>query len=228
MVRGRRFTSLRILDGVLDGRIRRRGRADPSSTATGSPRGRSPASPSTMSRCGRRTRCHSGRRRGVRPRRQPILIVDRLEAPTAHDEIVAYCRAMGATPRWMIHAAVQVERVLDLVAVGTGIGWLNSWQAERARGAPTSPSPASPRWFARRAPSSSGAAPTSRRRPPPSSRRRSVLPDRPDRVDPRGRVRGAAHRSAGGGDGLDRRPDAVVGAVNSPSRSAAETGRGWR
>ena len=25
----------------------------------------------------------------------------------------------------------QVERVLDMVAVGSGIGWLNSWQAAR-------------------------------------------------------------------------------------------------
>ena len=39
---------------------------------------------------------------------------------------------MGARPRWVTHAAVQVERVLDLVALGTGIGWLNSWQAARA------------------------------------------------------------------------------------------------
>jgi DNA-binding transcriptional LysR family regulator len=40
---------------------------------------------------------------------------------------------MGARPRWITHAAVQVERVLDLVALGTGIGWLNSWQAARGR-----------------------------------------------------------------------------------------------
>jgi DNA-binding transcriptional LysR family regulator len=30
------------------------------------------------------------------------------------------------------HAAIQVERVLDQVALGTGIGWLNGWQADRA------------------------------------------------------------------------------------------------
>jgi DNA-binding transcriptional LysR family regulator len=29
-----------------------------------------------------------------------------------------------------------VERILDLVALGTGIGWLNSWQAERAGSRP--------------------------------------------------------------------------------------------
>jgi DNA-binding transcriptional LysR family regulator len=62
---------------------------------------------------------------------EPVLVVDRADAPTAHDEIEAYCTAMGAHPRWVTHAAIQVERVLDQVAVGTGIGWLNSWQAER-------------------------------------------------------------------------------------------------
>jgi DNA-binding transcriptional LysR family regulator len=64
---------------------------------------------------------------------EPVLVVDRTDAPTAHDEIEAYCATMGARPRWIVHAPTQVERVLDMVAVGTGIGWLNSWQAERAR-----------------------------------------------------------------------------------------------
>ena len=32
---------------------------------------------------------------------------------------------------WVDHAATQVERVLDMVAVGSGIGWLNAWQVER-------------------------------------------------------------------------------------------------
>jgi DNA-binding transcriptional LysR family regulator len=67
---------------------------------------------------------------------EPVLVVARSDAPTAHDEIEAYCTAMGARPHWVTHAAVQVERILDLVALGTGIGWLNSWQAERARGRP--------------------------------------------------------------------------------------------
>lgn len=62
---------------------------------------------------------------------EPVLVVERADGPTAHDEIQSYCTAMGARPRWIIHAAIQVERVLDLVALGTGIGWLNSWQAER-------------------------------------------------------------------------------------------------
>ena len=61
-----------------------------------------------------------------------VLVVERSDAPTAHDEIESYCAAVGARPRWVSHAAIQVERVLDLVALGTGIGWLNSWQAERA------------------------------------------------------------------------------------------------
>jgi DNA-binding transcriptional LysR family regulator len=63
---------------------------------------------------------------------EPVLVVERSDAPTAHDEILSYCAAMGARPHWVTHAAVQVERVLDLVALGTGIGWLNSWQAQRA------------------------------------------------------------------------------------------------
>ncbi len=63
---------------------------------------------------------------------EPVLVVDRAEAPTAHDEIEAYCAAAGARPQWITHAAVQVERVLDQVALGTGIGWLNAWQAEPA------------------------------------------------------------------------------------------------
>jgi DNA-binding transcriptional LysR family regulator len=65
---------------------------------------------------------------------EPVLVVERSDAPTAHDEIESYCAAMGARPRWVTHAAVQVERVLDLVALGTGLGWLNSWQAARAGG----------------------------------------------------------------------------------------------
>ena len=63
---------------------------------------------------------------------EPVLVVERSEAPTAHDEIASYCTAMGARPRWVTHAPVQVERELDLVALGAGIALLNSWQAERA------------------------------------------------------------------------------------------------
>ena len=62
------------------------------------------------------------------------FVVDRSDAPTAHDEIEAYCTSVGARPRWVNHAATQVERVLDMVAVGAGIGWLNSWQVEREVG----------------------------------------------------------------------------------------------
>jgi DNA-binding transcriptional LysR family regulator len=63
---------------------------------------------------------------------EPVLVVDRAEAPTAHDEIEAYCASAGARPHWITHAAVQVERVLDQVALGSGIGWLNAWQAAPA------------------------------------------------------------------------------------------------
>jgi DNA-binding transcriptional LysR family regulator len=62
---------------------------------------------------------------------EPVFVVDRVDAPTAHDEIETYCTSHGARPVWVNHAAVQVERVLDMVAVGSGIGWLNSWQVER-------------------------------------------------------------------------------------------------
>jgi DNA-binding transcriptional LysR family regulator len=62
---------------------------------------------------------------------EPVFVVDRGDAPTAHDEIAAYCTSMGVRPAWITHAPTQVERVLDLVAVGGGIGWLNSWQVER-------------------------------------------------------------------------------------------------
>jgi DNA-binding transcriptional LysR family regulator len=67
---------------------------------------------------------------------EPVLVVERSDAPTAHDEIQSYCTDMGARPQWVPHAAVQVERILDLVALGSGIGWLNSWQAERAGSRP--------------------------------------------------------------------------------------------
>ena len=62
---------------------------------------------------------------------ESVLVVDRSDAPRAHDEITAYCAALGVRPRWVPHAATQVERVFDMVAVGAGIGWLNTWQAER-------------------------------------------------------------------------------------------------
>jgi DNA-binding transcriptional LysR family regulator len=60
---------------------------------------------------------------------QPVLQVDRDEAPTYHDAALAYCAALDVRPAWVVHAASQVERMLDMVAVGSGIGWLNAWQA---------------------------------------------------------------------------------------------------
>jgi DNA-binding transcriptional LysR family regulator len=63
-----------------------------------------------------------------------VLAVDRSDAPTARREIEAYCTHLGVRPRWVTHPATQVERMLDMVAVGTGIGWLNSWQAGQGAG----------------------------------------------------------------------------------------------
>jgi DNA-binding transcriptional LysR family regulator len=60
---------------------------------------------------------------------QPVLLVEREEAPTYHDETLAYCAALDVRPAWVVHPATQVERMLDMVAVGSGIGWLNAWQA---------------------------------------------------------------------------------------------------
>ena len=61
---------------------------------------------------------------------EAVLLVERGDAPTAHDETVAYCDALGVRPTWVHHPATQAERMLDMVAVGAGIGWLNQWQAE--------------------------------------------------------------------------------------------------
>ncbi len=60
---------------------------------------------------------------------QPVLLVDRDDAPTYHDATLGYCAALDVHPSWVSHPATQVERMLDMVAVGSGIGWLNAWQA---------------------------------------------------------------------------------------------------
>ena len=62
---------------------------------------------------------------------EPVLVVDRLDAPHAHDKIASYVHAQGVHPRWVTHGATQIERVFDMVSIGSGIGWLNTWQAER-------------------------------------------------------------------------------------------------
>jgi len=62
---------------------------------------------------------------------QPLLVVERSDAPHAHDMIVGYVNRLGVHPAWMTHGATQIERVFDMVAIGSGIGWLNTWQAER-------------------------------------------------------------------------------------------------
>lgn len=61
----------------------------------------------------------------------PALIVDRNDAPHGHDDITGYFAGLGVRPQWISHAATQIERVFDMVALGAGVGWLNSWQAER-------------------------------------------------------------------------------------------------
>jgi DNA-binding transcriptional LysR family regulator len=60
---------------------------------------------------------------------EPVLLVSRNEAPTYHDATIGYCAQHGAHPRWVEHSATQVERMLDMVSVGSGIGWLNAFQA---------------------------------------------------------------------------------------------------
>ena len=51
---------------------------------------------------------------------EPVLLVERADAPTAHDETVGYCTALGVRPAWVLHPATQAERMLDMVAVGHG------------------------------------------------------------------------------------------------------------
>jgi DNA-binding transcriptional LysR family regulator len=60
---------------------------------------------------------------------QPVLLVERDDAPTYHDSTLSYCASLDVRPAWVVHPASQVERMLDMVAVGSGIGWLNAWQA---------------------------------------------------------------------------------------------------
>jgi DNA-binding transcriptional LysR family regulator len=64
---------------------------------------------------------------------EAVLLVERTDAPTAHEETLAYCAAVGVRPDWVLHPATQAERMLDMVAVGAGIGWLNHWQAGRVQ-----------------------------------------------------------------------------------------------
>lgn len=64
---------------------------------------------------------------------EAVLLVDRSDAPTYHDATVAYCSEHGVRPRWIPHPATQVERMLDIVSMNGGIGWLNRWQATQAR-----------------------------------------------------------------------------------------------
>ena len=61
-------------------------------------------------------------------------MVDRSDAPQTHDVITGYFNRLGVHPTWVTHGATQIERVFDMVAIGSGIGWLNTWQAEREAG----------------------------------------------------------------------------------------------
>jgi DNA-binding transcriptional LysR family regulator len=63
-----------------------------------------------------------------------VLVVDRAEGPAYHDATLGYLAGLSPPPRYVEHGAAQVERMLDMVAVGSGIGWLNAWQAEREFG----------------------------------------------------------------------------------------------
>lgn len=65
---------------------------------------------------------------------EPVLVVDRADAPHAHDKIAGYLRGLGVRPQLVTHGATQIERVIDMVAIGAGIGWANTWQAEREAG----------------------------------------------------------------------------------------------
>jgi DNA-binding transcriptional LysR family regulator len=65
---------------------------------------------------------------------EPLLVVDRADAPQTHDVITGYLNRLGVRPVVVTHGATQIERVFDMVAIGSGIGWLNTWQAEREAG----------------------------------------------------------------------------------------------
>ena len=45
--------------------------------------------------------------------------------------ITGYLADQGVRANVVTHGATQIERVFDMVAIGSGIGWLNTWQAER-------------------------------------------------------------------------------------------------
>lgn len=62
---------------------------------------------------------------------EAVLVVDRVDAPHAHDMITGYLADQGVRANVVTHGATQIERVFDMVAIGSGIGWLNTWQAER-------------------------------------------------------------------------------------------------
>ena len=47
---------------------------------------------------------------------EPLLVVDRADAPQTHDVITGYLAGLGVHPAWVTHGATQIERVFDMVA----------------------------------------------------------------------------------------------------------------
>ena len=130
------MTSLNIAESFASGRPGgRRSCAARSTTSTASPACRWRGCRSITSPC--RSGTGSPRPRSSTPHdleHEPLLIVDRGDAPQAHDVITGYLNRLGVRPTWVTHGATQIERVFDMVAIGSGIGWLNTWQAEREAG----------------------------------------------------------------------------------------------
>jgi DNA-binding transcriptional LysR family regulator len=60
------------------------------------------------------------------------LIVDAVDSPMVHRSISGFFSSRDVHPRWVHHAANQIERALDQTAAGSGVSWLNPWQADRA------------------------------------------------------------------------------------------------
>ena len=142
------LTSLRILDGLragwLDAGIVRGPVADPDRVAS------APLAQVPVDHLAVPTGHHLAAADVVEAPRldgEPVLVVDRADArrpPTTRSR--PYCAAAGARPRWITHAAVQVERVLDQVAVGTGhrmaqlVAGRAGGASTRRRGAAVAPS----------------------------------------------------------------------------------------
>jgi DNA-binding transcriptional LysR family regulator len=62
---------------------------------------------------------------------EPLLVVDP-PAPQTHDVITSCFNRLGASD--LGDPVRPRSNVFDMVAIGSGIGWLNTWQAEREAG----------------------------------------------------------------------------------------------